>query len=113
MWLFDRPISPPTFSKYTHTLCHGLQLHILDRESIRLVELALHILVTVRQLHPHDFSWLRNVDGSNLIDRLFGNDQPRLTFDTGTVVATIMADWPIQIAPFQERCRPLWIYEPE
>jgi uncharacterized protein YbbC (DUF1343 family) len=109
-----RPASfTPTFSKYAHTLCHGLQLHILDRESIRPVALTLYILATVRQLHPDDFSWLKNEDGGYLIDRLFGSDRPRLAFDAGTDVVTIMADWPSQIASFQERCRTHWIYEPE
>jgi uncharacterized protein YbbC (DUF1343 family) len=109
-----RPVSfTPTFSKYANTPCHGLQLHILDRESIRPVELALHILATVRQLHSDDFSWLKSVDGSYLIDRLSGSDQPRLAFDVGSDVVSIMADWPAQIASFHERCRTFWIYEPE
>lgn len=100
----------PTFSKHVQTLCHGVQIHITDRQSLRPVELGLHLLAIMRRLQPDEFKWITSSDGHYFVDRLFGSDQLRKSLDTDTDVAELIATWPAGLATFEERRRPHLLY---
>ncbi len=46
----------PTFQKFRGEVCHGAQLHVIDRNSFRPVETAIQILREIRAAYPQ-FSW--------------------------------------------------------
>ena len=53
-----RPLSfEPVFQKHANQLCHGLQLHVTDREKFRSLEVALTVLGLCRELWPTEFAW--------------------------------------------------------
>ncbi len=47
----------PTFNKWQHQRCHGLQLHIIDRERFRPYRFTVNLLSALRRLQGQDFSW--------------------------------------------------------
>ncbi len=47
----------PGFQKFAGEVCHGAQLHVIDRESFRPVATGLEIIRLVRRLYPDGFSW--------------------------------------------------------
>lgn len=101
----------PTFSKHAQILCRGVQIHITDRESLRPVELGLHLLATLHTLQPDTFTWITSSNNRYFIDRLFGDDQLRHALDTGVDVATCKTGWDEGLAAFKERRQPYLLYE--
>lgn len=100
----------PIYPKHKDVLCGGVQVHIIEREDVRAVELGLYLLYTLRLLYPEALEWTRYADGSYFIDRLLGSDQPRLALDRGADVPEIMAGWDEQCADFAVRRRPYLMY---
>ncbi|MFD2614121.1 exo-beta-N-acetylmuramidase NamZ family protein [Paenibacillus gansuensis] len=65
----------PSFSKFQGELCSGVQLHVLDRQSIRPVETGVELLFTVKRNYE-EFSFLPPVkDGSRPFIDLLAGDQ--------------------------------------
>ncbi len=100
----------PTFSKHAQTLCKGVQIHITDRESLRPVELGLHLLATLRRLQPDAFTWITSSNNRYFVDRLFGSDQLRLALDNGADVSDWSASWDAGLAEFKERSHSHLLY---
>ncbi len=76
---FRRTSFVPTFSKHEGALCHGVQVHILDREAACVFEGSLLLLEEIRRLHPDCFQWIKSSrEGSYPIDKLLGTDAYRL-----------------------------------
>ncbi|MGH2478541.1 MAG: exo-beta-N-acetylmuramidase NamZ family protein [Ktedonobacteraceae bacterium] len=100
----------PTFSKHAQILCKGVQMHITDRQSLRPVELGLHLLATLRRLQPDSFTWITGSNNRYFVDRLFGSDQLRHALDSDTDVTDWSAAWNEGLAAFKERSRPHLLY---
>jgi uncharacterized protein YbbC (DUF1343 family) len=91
-----RPVSfVPAASKYAHQLCHGVQLHVMDRERFRPVATGLHLLRMIVDLYPQEFRWRpsRDPGGTPVFDRLVGTDRVRQQLDNGWIVEDIVSDW--------------------
>ena len=61
----------PTFSKYKGELCHGIQLHIKDRDSYDSYLCALLLIYNIRKMHK-EFEFLSSDGHSYFFDRLAG-----------------------------------------
>ncbi len=75
----------PTFSKHQGTLCHGVQVHVTDVETVNMFEAGLVLLDEVRALAGDQFEFLYSgieVEGevvnSYFLDKLLGTDDYRL-----------------------------------
>ncbi|OON91945.1 MAG: hypothetical protein ATN34_02525 [Epulopiscium sp. Nele67-Bin002] len=78
----------PTFSKHEGVLCQGVQIHILDRNNIKPVKIALHLLkhIILQNEHEFEFSAPYTQKGKPMIDYNTGSDIVRLTdFDPDTL----------------------------
>ena len=75
---FRRASFRPTFSKHQDMLCHGVQMHITDRETADVFSAGLLLLDEIRQLSGDRFRFLSH-DGEKtfFIDRLLGTDAYR------------------------------------
>jgi uncharacterized protein YbbC (DUF1343 family) len=64
----------PTYSKYAHTLCHGLDLIISDKHAFQPVRTGYTLLHVIRKTHKH-FSFLEPKDPQRpyMIDLLTGD----------------------------------------
>lgn len=69
----------PTFSKHQGTLCGGVQVHLVERDQVRAVDVGVHLLASARRLFPEQFAWRRpaNETGKWFIDLLAGGRQLR------------------------------------
>lgn len=77
--VFFRPCSfVPTFSKHKEELCHGVQMHIVDREKADTFAAGLYLLETIRDLYPEDFAFIGiDENGLSHFDRLLGTKRYR------------------------------------
>lgn len=47
----------PVSSKHAKEICHGLQIHVLDRKTFQPVRMALTLIEEIRKLHPDTLEW--------------------------------------------------------
>lgn len=101
----------PTFSKHQGEHCAGVQVHITDREYIASVTIGIHLLHTVRQLHP-EFAWRApySEGGRHFIDLLSGSDELRRGLDAGEDPDTLLARWKKERSAFEERMKNYLLY---
>ena len=106
--LYFRPVSfCPTFSKHEGTLCHGVQMHITDRDSCDTVLGGLLLLETIFRLWPDKAEYLSH-DGTFFLDRLLGTD----LFRTGRMDARTLIDhFSPAVRAFEEHSRQYRLYE--
>lgn len=106
---FRRVSFCPTFSKHAGELCHGVQMHITDREICDVPAAGLALLDTVRALGGERFSFLPGEDGRPCaFDRLLGTDEYRLGRRTAREL--IEANKP-RIREFSEKVQQYQLYE--
>lgn len=117
----------PTASKYAGQLCHGVQVHLVDRQALGAVRLGLELVESLRRLFPRDFGWrearrdgstaARGTDGEagdggawRPFDRLAGTDRWRRELEGGRSPAAIEQDWRAELAAFERRRQPYLLY---
>ena len=65
----------PTFSKHQGVLCHGVQMHILDRAACDVPLGGLLLMETIQRMYPDQFELLHSEENdSYFLDRLLGTD---------------------------------------
>ena len=84
----------PAASNHVGNECHGVQVHITDRDSLRPVEMTLHLIAEARCLSGAAWMWNPH------FDRLAGDSAVRSALDAGTKVAEIIANWKDSISSF-------------
>lgn len=106
-----RPIHfTPTFSKYADQECHGVQVHVTDRDKFKPVDAALHLIATAQRDYPDRFEFIKN-RGRYFFDLLAGTDDLRLRLTKRESPAQIVQSWETQITRFAERCQPYLLYD--
>lgn len=83
-----RPASfRPTFSKHAGCVCHGVQVHVTDRDAFDPFLTGLALLDLVRREYG-EFELIRSETGGFFLDNLLGSDGFRAEgFDAGAFVA--------------------------
>ena len=106
-----RPIHfTPTFSKYANQACHGVQVHVTDRDRFKPVDVGLHLIATARQDFPDQFEFLKN-RGRYFFDLLAGTDELRLRFMKCESPTEIVQSWEAEVTKFIDQCRPYLLYD--
>ena len=106
-----RPIHfTPTFSKYANQECHGVQVHVTDRNQFKPVDVALHLLGTAQQGYPNQFEFLKN-RGRYFFDLLAGTDELRLRLTKRESPTEIVQSWEAEVSNFTKQCRPYLLYD--
>ncbi len=108
--LHFRPASfQPTFSKHAGTLCHGVQMHITNREQADPILGALTLLDAVRDLYPEQLTYTSWDDGQTYsLDKLLGTDLYR----TGQLNGPQLLDhFRPAVHAFREAVMPLLMYK--
>jgi beta-N-acetylhexosaminidase len=91
---FRATVFTPSASNQAGSECHGVQVHITDRDSFRPVGMALHLLAVARRLSGD--AWLWNPH----FERLAGGSDVRSALEAGTSVAEMIATWEESISAF-------------
>ena len=105
---FRRTSFCPTFSKHPGGLCHGVQMHVLDRETYDSFTDGLLLLDTIRSLYPEEFQFVRWSEKSPYsIDLLLGTDEYR----TGALTAQgLMDKYAPKVKEFVEAAKQYRLY---
>lgn len=91
----------PTASKHAGQRCGGVQAHVTERAAFRPVEMGLHVIKTLREMHPREFQLLPpGQTGKYFFDYLAGTDRTRLQIEMGASVEEIVASWYASAAEF-------------
>ena len=76
---FRRASFKPIFSKHQGQLCHGVQVHVINRGEADLFLAGLKLLETIRNMYPDKLEYLSGDGGRTYtLDRLMGTDAFRL-----------------------------------
>jgi Uncharacterized protein conserved in bacteria len=98
----------PTFSKHQGALCHGVQLHILDREEMDICHAGLKLMDTIRRMYPDDFTFLTSDEGKTFfLDKLLGTDTYRLGEHNAD---TLLKAHEAKVAQFAQAVQPFKLY---
>ena len=106
-----RPVHfTPTFSKYTDQNCHGVQVHVTDRDQFKPVDTALHLIATAQRYYPDQLEFLKN-RGRYFFDLLAGTDALRLRLSTHESPTEIVQSWAADVDYFIGQRHPYLLYD--
>jgi uncharacterized protein YbbC (DUF1343 family) len=94
---FRATVFTPTASTHVGTECHGVQVHVTNRDSLRPVEMALHLIDVARCLSGDAWMWNPH------FERLAGSSGVRSALEAGTSVSEMIATWDESISDFLDR----------
>ena len=106
---FRRAYFKPTFSKYQNELCHGVQVHITDREKADVFLGGLKLLETIRDMYPEKLEYLSWGESRiHSLDKLLGTD----AFRAGRLTADeVSQTYATGVAAFSEAVKPFLLYQ--
>jgi len=87
----------PSASNHAGSECYGVQVHVTDRDSIRPVEMALHLIAVARCLSADAWTWNPH------FDRLTGGSDVRSALEAGAAVTELIATWEEPISAFLQQ----------
>jgi uncharacterized protein YbbC (DUF1343 family) len=100
----------PSASKHAGEVCHGAQLHVLDRDAFRPVLAGFVILQALRQLGGEAFAWRRSAEGRYPVDRLAGTSALREAVDAGESPQEVAARWAEESREFERQKAAVELY---
>lgn len=103
---FRRASFVPTFSKHKGEVCHGVQMHVIDRAAAQPVLSALLLMDEMRGQAPDAFEFVSSREGRYGIDRLLGTDAYR----KGLSGAALIEKHRPLVEAFIEKTMPLRLY---
>jgi len=101
---FRPVVFTPSASNHAGSECHGVQVHVTDRDLLRPVEMALHLIASARRLSGDAWMWNPH------FERLAGSSSIRSALEEGSSVAEIIANWEGSISSFISRREKYLIY---
>jgi len=101
---FRATVFTPSASNHAGSECGGVQVHVTDRESLRPVEMALHLIATARCFSGDAWMWNPH------FERLAGDGTLRSALEAGTSVAEILATWEESISVFVHQREKYMLY---
>ena len=96
----------PTFSKFTGSVCGGVQVHLTDPPRVDAIRTAVAMIVTARALYPQVFGWRPD----NWIDKLTGSDRLRRMVDAGATTDDVVGAWQAELTAFRGLRAPYLLY---
>jgi len=113
--LFRAASFRPMFHKHGATSCHGVQVHVTDRDRFRPFESYLALLREAIRQDPESFRWRRDayefVTDRPAIDLLLGRTDLRPLLERGATLAEMQALWVKDLATFGDLRRGFLAYE--
>lgn len=94
---FRQQAFTPTFSKYQGKQSQGIQVHVVDRDSLDPFRILLHLLTELLRLHPEQLEF-----NSTFFDRLMGTSSVREALIQGTPVEEIVGQWQPALQEFKQ-----------
>ncbi|WP_029421447.1 exo-beta-N-acetylmuramidase NamZ domain-containing protein [Alicyclobacillus macrosporangiidus] len=100
----------PTYQKYNGELCQGVQLHVVDRESLQPVRTGVLLMQLIAEMYPESFAFReRRKDGRLAFDLLAGTDRLRRWIATGEA-NRYLEEAASEVEAFNEQVRDVSLY---
>ncbi len=104
----------PAFQKHAGSLCHGVQIHVLDRQAFKPVITGIALIKAFHDLYPNDFQW-QSPPYEYVYDRLpfdviAGTTRLREQIEGRVSIEEIAASWEAGEKDFAERRQPYLLY---
>jgi len=104
----------PTFQKHVTQLCHGVQIHVTDRDAFKPVIAGIALIKAMHDLYPNDFKW-QTPPYEYVYDRLpfdviAGTTKLREQIEGGISVVEIADSWREGEKTFAEQRGPYLLY---
>lgn len=104
----------PTFQKHAGRLCHGVQIHVLDRRVFKPVLTGIALIKAVHDLYPAEFQW-QTPPYEYVFDRLpfdviAGTTRLREQIERAASIQEIGESWRTDESDFAERRAPYLLY---
>jgi uncharacterized protein YbbC (DUF1343 family) len=104
----------PEFGKHGGEVCSGVELHLTDRQAIEPVAFGLHLLKTIHDLHPEDFTWRPDpyefVGDVPALDILTGSSAAREFIECGRELEPLIESWQLAVTDFESRLEGILLY---
>jgi len=104
----------PTFQKHASQMCHGVQLHVTDRDSFKPFLTGIAVIQQFYQFDPRSFRWKDppyEYEYEKLpIDILLGSDRLRLQLVEGVDVWEMERGWQSELDEFRDRRETYLLY---
>lgn len=101
----------PSFSKYNNQVCRGVQLHILDRDKLRPVEVGVKVLFALRDLYPEEFRLTPpGPDERRFLDVLCGGEDLSAALANDDSPEPILEKWSQEAEEFRKTRQDFLIY---
>jgi uncharacterized protein YbbC (DUF1343 family) len=102
-----RPINfMPTFQKHANTVCGGVFVHVIERESFEPVITGIGMVKTIYDLYTNDFKWknppYEYVYDLNPFDVISGTDKIRKFIEQKADLNAVKLYWENDVKHFQE-----------
>lgn len=98
----------PQFSKYKSKVCYGVDIHVLDRKSVRAVDLGVRLIKKLQRMYPDDFAFNRPESGNRWhIDLSAGGHEIR---EGKLNENEILKNWQTQACEFEKTREKYLIY---
>jgi uncharacterized protein YbbC (DUF1343 family) len=97
----------PTFQKHKGALCHGVQIHPVDRKAFKPVITGIALIKAFHDLYPEDFQWqsppYEYVHDRLPFDVIAGTAMLRQQIESGLSLEEISSSWKAGEEEFTER----------
>jgi uncharacterized protein YbbC (DUF1343 family) len=113
--VYFRPVVfEPTFQKHAKQACGGCQIHVLNRDTVRVVETAVAVMVEIRAQSPTQFAWRQppyEYEQDKLpFDILAGSSELREQIEAGLPLRSIYESWVPDHERFRATRKPFLLY---
>ena len=104
----------PEFGKHGGEVCAGVELHLTDRQALEPVALGMHLLKTIHDLHPDDFTWRPDpyefVGDVPALDILTGSSAARECIENELDFDSLFESWRESVATFEDQLEGILLY---
>jgi uncharacterized protein YbbC (DUF1343 family) len=100
----------PSFHKHQGETCHGILVHITDRDAVQPVALGVHIAHAFKHLKDSQFEWRPGGALGMSAELLYGNADLHTMIDAGATPEEIIATWDEPEAAFAEKAQSKHLY---
>ncbi len=108
--LFRAASFTPSFSKHAGEICHGVQVHITDREAVQPVALGVHLVHAFKHLAGSEFAWRPGGALGMSAELLYGTSDLHTMIDAGATPEEIIAKWDEPLGAFLEKAKGAYLY---
>jgi uncharacterized protein YbbC (DUF1343 family) len=94
--VYFRPISyEPKYFAFANQKCHGVQIHIINYDTIKPVQTGIHIMEAITTLYPEHNIFQNNKESARIrmFDLAMGTDEVRIALERGASAEEIINTW--------------------